>query len=290
MKAGQRVCLDGLFHRSWDVKGRRLHNKFGDIFLYTKRTTRKVKPPNFRCCFCFSGLMTFFIKKLTSSRLKPCYGSRILCFLPNVTPVCTVSATSSHTHKKQPTPCIFKLLWSVALTTSLGYLYDCNAPSMRVAVWFKKSSWPSRSTIGAWPSRVDKWAAGAPGAPCGDRRSHFKTSWLSAGGRLNNLCTSSRTQWPARYWGGSDYNNTVSFPFPHLHTCNFLFLGDIASGKFIIFASLEICVEVRCQGRLQSSAPWSVSLNGTLTGAQKQDHQIKGHSSQQTDLPASRFS
>lgn len=95
---------------------------------------------------------------------------------------------------------------------------NCMIVMLRVgaALWLKKSTWQSRSTIGAWPSRVHKRAASPPSThpPGASLRgiywSHFKTSWLSAGRGLNSLCTSSRIQWCARYWGESDYNNTLS--------------------------------------------------------------------------------
>lgn len=80
--------------------------------------------------------------------------------LPNVTPAPTVSATLNYTKNH--------LTYSKAVT--LGHSDNRARASVMIAVlgargapWLKKSTWPSRSTIGAWPSWIYEWAAGSPG-------------------------------------------------------------------------------------------------------------------------------
>lgn len=131
-------------------------------------------------------------------------GGKRCTSLPNVTGLLPRCQQFNYAQKKKLTN--FKSCYSQPLWQQDSG--NCMIAILRAwaAPWLKKSTWLSRSTIGAWPSRIYKWAAGPLGAPRGNYGSHFKTPWLSAG---RGLCTSSRIQWPARYWGESDYNNTL---------------------------------------------------------------------------------
>lgn len=151
----------------------------------------------------------------------------------------------SYTHKQKATLHIQELLRSDTLTTQLGYVYDCKILSESSSV-IKKEHLTIEKHNGGLTFPSLQVCRRPPGAPRSDYGSHFKTWWLRAGRGLNSLCTSSRIQWPARYWGESDYNNTLFVsPYPIcMHVISY-FLGHLSLSLSFFFPHFEKNAKVR---------------------------------------------